>query len=43
MLGDTAVAVHPDPAAAFDKAGAELREKLLAAHRQRKRRRSKSK
>ncbi|WP_428308580.1 valine--tRNA ligase [Lacipirellula sp.] len=31
MLGDTAVAVHPDPAAAFDKVGAELRERLLAA------------
>ncbi len=31
MLGDTAVAVHPDPAAAFDKASAELREKLLTA------------
>ncbi|HJS08243.1 MAG TPA: class I tRNA ligase family protein, partial [Pirellulales bacterium] len=31
MLGDTAVAVHPDPAAAFDKVGAELREKLLQA------------
>jgi valyl-tRNA synthetase len=31
MLGDTAVAVHPDPAAAFDKVGAELREKLLHA------------
>ena len=31
MLGDTAVAVHPDPSAAFDKLGAELREKLLAA------------
>ena len=31
MLGDTAVAVHPDPAAAFDKVGAELREKLLKA------------
>jgi valyl-tRNA synthetase len=31
MLGDTAVAVHPDPAAAFDKVGAELREKLLPA------------
>ena len=28
MLGDTAVAVHPDPAAALDKAEAELREKL---------------
>src|SRR5690606_20368761 len=25
MLGDTAVAVHPDPAAAFDKVQAELR------------------
>src|SRR3954470_10106468 len=31
MLGDTAVAVHLDPAAAFDKRGAELREKLLTA------------
>jgi valyl-tRNA synthetase len=31
MLGDTAVAVHPDPAAAFDKVGAGLREKLLKA------------
>src|SRR4051794_38149687 len=31
MLGDTAVAVHSDPAAAFDKRGAELREKLLTA------------
>jgi valyl-tRNA synthetase len=31
MLGDTAVAVHPDPAAAFDKLGAELREKMLTA------------
>ena len=31
MLGDTAVAVHPDPAGAFDKLGAELREKLLHA------------
>ena len=28
MLGDTAVAVHPDPAAALDKIEAELREKL---------------
>ena len=28
MLGDTAVAVHPDPAAALDQAEAELREKL---------------
>jgi valyl-tRNA synthetase len=31
MLGDTAVAVHPDPTAAFDKVGRELREKLLTA------------
>ena len=31
MLGDTAVAVHPDPAAALDQAEAELREKLAAA------------
>jgi valyl-tRNA synthetase len=31
MLGDTAVAVHPDPSAAFDKIGTELREKLLTA------------
>ncbi len=31
MLGDTAVAVHPDPAAAFDKVEVELREKFLAA------------
>jgi valyl-tRNA synthetase len=31
MLGDTAVAVHPDPATAFDKVQAELREKMLAA------------
>jgi valyl-tRNA synthetase len=31
MLGDTAVAVHPDPAAAFDKVQTELREKMLAA------------
>jgi valyl-tRNA synthetase len=31
MLGDTAVAVHPDPAAALDKASAELREKLYTA------------
>jgi valyl-tRNA synthetase len=31
MLGDTAVAVHPDPAAAFDKLGVELREKMLVA------------
>jgi valyl-tRNA synthetase len=31
MLGDTAVAVHPDPAAALDRAGAALREKLHSA------------
>jgi valyl-tRNA synthetase len=31
MLGDTAVAVHPDPAAALDKVEMELREKLAAA------------
>ncbi len=31
MLGDTAVAVHPEPAAALDKASAELREKLYSA------------
>ena len=31
MLGDTAVAVHPDPAGALDKAEAELRERLAAA------------
>ena len=31
MLGDTAVAVHPDPAKAFDKIEAELTEKLAAA------------
>ncbi|RIK81248.1 MAG: valine--tRNA ligase [Planctomycetota bacterium] len=31
MLGDTAVAVHPDPAAALDKVEAELREKLASA------------
>ncbi|REJ70564.1 MAG: valine--tRNA ligase [Planctomycetota bacterium] len=31
MLGDSAVAVHPDPAAALDKAEAQLREKLDAA------------
>jgi valyl-tRNA synthetase len=31
MLGDTAVAVHPDPGAAFDKIGAALREKLITA------------
>jgi len=31
MLGDTAVAVHPDPAKAFDKVEVELREKFLAA------------
>ena len=31
MLGDTAVAVHPDPAAALDKAEAELAARLAAA------------
>jgi valyl-tRNA synthetase len=31
MLGDTAVAVHPDPAKAFDKVETELREKFLQA------------
>ncbi|QDU26102.1 Valine--tRNA ligase [Anatilimnocola aggregata] len=31
MLGDTAVAVHPDPARAVDKAEAELRERLAKA------------
>ena len=31
MLGDTAVAVHPDPAAALDKAEADLNERLAAA------------
>jgi valyl-tRNA synthetase len=31
MLGDTAVAVHPDPSAALARAEAELREKLAAA------------
>ena len=31
MLGDTAVAVHPDPAAAFDKLRTELREKMHVA------------
>lgn len=31
MLGDTAVAVHPDPAAALDKTEAELRQKLADA------------
>jgi valyl-tRNA synthetase len=31
MLGDTAVAVHPDPAAALDKAEADLRARLDAA------------
>jgi valyl-tRNA synthetase len=31
MLGDTAVAVHPDPAGALDRAGAALREKLYSA------------
>jgi len=31
MLGDTAVAVHPDPDKAFDKVEAALREKIAAA------------
>jgi len=31
MLGDTAVAVHPDPAGALDKAEAELKQKLADA------------
>lgn len=31
MLGDTAVAVHPDPAAALDAAEAQLKAKLAAA------------
>ncbi|MBP86437.1 MAG: valine--tRNA ligase [Planctomycetaceae bacterium] len=31
MLGDTAVAVHPDPASALDKVERELREKLASA------------
>ena len=31
MLGDTAVAVHPDPAKQLDKVEAELKEKLSAA------------
>jgi valyl-tRNA synthetase len=36
MLGDTAVAVHPNPAAALDKAEAELRERLAAAPKKEK-------
>ena len=31
MLGDTAVAVHPDPAKQLAKVEAELKEKLAAA------------
>ncbi|MGQ9575324.1 MAG: valine--tRNA ligase [Thermoguttaceae bacterium] len=31
MLGDTAVAVHPDPAAALDRAERELQQRLAAA------------
>lgn len=31
MLGDTAVAVHPDPAAALDKAEADLSDRLASA------------
>ena len=41
MLGDTAVAVHPDPAAALDKAEAELQQKLAAAPRKGESRRCK--
>ena len=33
MLGDTAVAVHPDPAAALAEAEAELRENLRPRRR----------
>ena len=32
MLGDTAVAVHPNPSAALDKVDDELREKLASAN-----------
>ena len=31
MLGDTAVAVHPEPASAFDRIASELRDKLKKA------------
>ena len=31
MLGDTAVAVHPEPASAFDRVASELRDKLKKA------------
>jgi valyl-tRNA synthetase len=31
MLGDTAVAVHPDPATALDKVASDLQEKLVKA------------
>ncbi len=34
MLGDTAVAVHPDPAKALEKIEADLREKLNRGHGQ---------
>jgi len=33
MLGDTAVAVHPDPGAALDKVNSELRDKLKKANK----------
>jgi len=36
MLGDTAVAVHPDPAAALDKAENELNARLAAAPQKQK-------
>ena len=36
MLGDTAVAVHPDPAAALDRVEAELRARLEAAPKKEK-------
>ena len=36
MLGDTAVAVHPDPAGALDKVEAELKAKLAAAPKKEK-------
>jgi molecular chaperone GrpE len=36
MLGDTAVAVHPDPAAALARVGVELEAKLAAAEKEKK-------
>ena len=36
MLGDTAVAVHPDPAAALDKVEAEIEKRLAAAPKKQK-------